>query len=587
MSRSAAVAPAVRISLALAGLAWTLPFLVPYHTYPLAGFYGEWLAFALGLGAAALLLWPRAWQPLHLPAVALAPFGLAVLVLLQWLLGRVTYTEQALTAALYLLWMMTMMVLGGALRREIGIAGLAVALAWWLLAGGLLSAVVALLQRYQLHTFLDPLIAQWGSGVPGNVGQPNHLANYIALALASLAYLVAAGKLPRISALALAPLLLFVMALTGSRSAWLYLLALVLLALWFHRRAPSLDSRRLVISSMLLVAGFVLMQWVASLQFTTHAPDVFTSGQKLFESTGSYSSRLALWREAWSIFLQSPLLGAGFGQFAWQHFELGVLGDKGQLPYNYAHNIVMHLLAETGLTGALIVLAGVVVWLAGLKRLETGLHGWWLLALLAVLGIHSMLEYPLWYATFLGIAALLLGAGATRFVVLEERGISRIAIAATLALGSFVTATTMESYRELERIVFEAHRSKAAVPAEPEFAEMLMRIHRESLLTPYVEYALSSALVPDRDRLKDKLDLNARVMHFYPAADVVYRHALLLALNGERAAALEQLHRAMTMYPDTRENYTRTLEMLAPRFPGTFEPLLEFVHTRTDSSAKR
>jgi O-antigen ligase len=590
MARSAAVAPAVRASLALAGLAWTLPFLQPSHAYPLTGFYSEWLAFALGLGAVTLLLWPRAWRPQQLPIVGLAPLGLAVLVMLQWLLGRVTYTEQALTAALYLLWTLAMMVLGSALRREIGIAAVAVVLAWSLLASGLLSAVAALLQYYQLHTLLDPLIAQRGSGgVYGNVGQQNHFADYIALALASLAYLTAAGKLRRAPAGVLAPLLLLVLALSGSRSAWLYLIALAVLGLWFHRRTPGPESRRLVICTLLLLAGFVLMQWLASLPFMIPEQGATTSARRLFEFVHGNSERLALWGEAWSAFLQSPLLGAGFGQFAWQHFLLGVDANTAAVPglFNHAHNIMMQLLGETGLTGALIVSAGIVAWLAGLKRLDAGLHGWWLLALLAVLGLHSLLEYPLWYAHFLGIAALLSGVGATRFLAVEGRGVNRTAFAVALALGWFVAATTLQSYLELERILFTAYRNESDIPAESEFTEVLMRVHRESLLTPYVEFALAFAIVPDRERLNDKLELNARVMHFAPADTVVYRHVLLLALNGEQAAALAQLQRAAALYPDTFASFARTLKAMASRFPETFEPLLEFVSTRTGPSAER
>lgn len=569
----------------------TLPFLVPFHAYPLASFYSEWLAFALGLGAASLLLWPRVWQPLRLPTVALAPLALSALILLQWLLGWIEYSEQALTAVLYLLWMVAMMVLGGALQREIGITELASVLAWALLAGGVLSAGAALLQHYQVHTFLDPIVAQRGpGGVYGNVGQQNHLADFSALAVASLAYLTASRRLHSVAAVALAPLLLVVMALTASRGTWLYLAALVVLAFGFNRRAPGPDSRRLAIVALALAAGFVLLQWAASLPFLIPEPRaVATEGRRLFDFAQGNSQRFALWREAWSTFLQSPLLGAGFGQFAWQHFQLGAAAGTAAAPglYNHAHNIVLQLLAETGLAGALIAAAGIAVWIAGLKRLQAGLHGWWLLALLAVLGIHSLLEFPLSYAYFLGIAALLLGAGATRFVAADGRGISRISIAVALLLGSFVAVTTLGSYRELERILFTAQRDESAIPPEPEFTEVLMRIHRESLLTPYVEFAMTFAIVPDRERLKDKLELNARVMRFAPADTVVYRHTLLLALNGEHAAALEQLRRAAAMYPGELPGYARTLAVLARRFPGTFEPLLEFVHTRAGPGAER
>ena len=114
-----------------------------------------------------------------------------------------------------------------------------------------------------------------------------------------------------------------------------------------------------------------------------------------------------------------------------------------------------------------------------------------------------------------------------------------------------------------------------------------MRIHRESLLTPYVEFAMTFAIVPDSEKLKDKLELNARVMRFAPADTVVYRHALLLALAGENAAALEQLRRAVAQFPAELPGYTRTLKALAGRLPGTFGPLLEFAHARAGPSAER
>jgi len=38
-------------SLILTGLMFVVPFLQPYHRFPIPSFYGEWLAFALGLAA--------------------------------------------------------------------------------------------------------------------------------------------------------------------------------------------------------------------------------------------------------------------------------------------------------------------------------------------------------------------------------------------------------------------------------------------------------------------------------------------------------------------------------------------------------
>src|SRR5262245_34629813 len=93
-----------RLSLYVLGLAWLVPFLLPYHRYPITAFYSEWLALALGLAGALLLLRAGSRERAEIPVVALAPLGLVMVLGLQLALGRVTYAEQALVAALYLAW---------------------------------------------------------------------------------------------------------------------------------------------------------------------------------------------------------------------------------------------------------------------------------------------------------------------------------------------------------------------------------------------------------------------------------------------------------------------------------------------------
>ncbi|MBF8253475.1 MAG: ABC transporter permease [Deltaproteobacteria bacterium] len=177
----------LRASVLLIGLAWTLPFLQPWHRYPLTSFYSEWLAFALGLGAALALLHRKFWQDAAPPVVTIAPVGLIVVLGVQAALGRMPYEEQALTATLYLLWASLLMVLGHTIRRELGMTPVATTLAWFLLAGGAISALVGLLQHYQISTPFDSLVGRKAAlQVYGNLGQPNHFAAYLTLSLASL-----------------------------------------------------------------------------------------------------------------------------------------------------------------------------------------------------------------------------------------------------------------------------------------------------------------------------------------------------------------------------------------------------------------
>src|SRR6185295_12968158 len=178
--------PLPRLSVCVLGLAWLVPFLQPYHRFPFASFYNEWLSLALGLAAALLLLRRESWLEDGVPALVAAPFGLILLIGLQGALGRVASAEQALLAVQYLAWAALLALLGRVLQRELGLDRAAETLAWFLLAGGLLSATAGFIQLYDIEGPLGRFVsARSGSVVYGNLAQPNHFAAYLAMACAS------------------------------------------------------------------------------------------------------------------------------------------------------------------------------------------------------------------------------------------------------------------------------------------------------------------------------------------------------------------------------------------------------------------
>jgi O-antigen ligase len=568
------------VSLVLAGLAWTVPFLQPVHRFPLTAFYSEWLAFALGLAAAAPLLRRESWRDAALPAAALAPLALIIVLGIQVALGRVPYAGQALMAGLYLLWALLLIVLGQWLRREVSLAPIATFLAWFLLAGGFLHALIGLAQHYGLHDPpLDALVARRQlPSVFGNLGQLNHYAASMTLALASTAYLYCRRSLPVAAAAAAAALFMSVLALTGSRSPWLYLAALVGLALLLDRLQRSDESRRLAVFTAWLLPSFIAAQMLVTLPFLHPAgAPIVTSADRLFQIASGVAPRLQLWREGWQMFLDAPLIGAGFGQFAWEHFLHQSADGAAAAPgvFNHAHNIVVQLLAETGIAGALIVATAAVVWIADLRNVKLAPEWWWLLALLSVIGIHSMLEHPLWYAYFLGVAALLLGFGAERRIAVRHGGGARAATALLVLLGCVNLAAVLPPYRDFERLVFGSAASAPASAQAQAFTAAMMRAHRDPLLEPYVELAFALGAPIGTDGLQERLELNTRAMRFAPVAAVAYRQALLLALAGDREAALVQLARALRAYPADAEKFFSELEELARRHPAEMTPLLE------------
>ncbi|MEJ1958755.1 MAG: Wzy polymerase domain-containing protein [Nitrosomonadales bacterium] len=588
LKQDPALSRLAKVSLMFVGLMWVWPFLYYRHAYPLTTFYQEWGAVVLGLCAMPVLVTQRFWKQPEIPRSVLLPVGMMLLVLLQFALGKIGYFSQALLFTLYLLWAALLIMLGQCLREEFGLPVLSTVLAAFLLVGAEISTLFGVIQHFHWHSFLDPVVTVKTSlAVFGNMGQPNHFANYISLGLISLGLLHSRWKLKLWQVGLLAVPMLFVLVLSGSRSAWLYLLFIVGLAFFWQRRDKT--NKSLLYYSLFLLIGFGLMNFVVQIPFLSGNHDsVTTFGRMMDAASGLESSgtgaadvdvkersiRLHIWYEAWLIFKQFPLLGAGFGQFGWQHFLLGPALHNTSIIglYNNAHNLVMETAAEMGLAGLLVLFGTLALWILQLYRSPRTLYHWWGGSLLAVLGIHSLLEYPLWYAYFLGVAAVTLGILDSSTYRLELRNIGRLSVASILLLGVLSMSQVWLGYRSLEEL------TSIRQPAESneDYFKKLFTLRSQALLQPYAEVVMNGMMEARAENLTESRELNENVMHFVPINTVVYREVILLALSGEQAAAQTQLERAIWAFP---EGYPAALDQInsfAMKDPTHFAALLEF-----------
>jgi O-antigen ligase len=610
------------ISLILVGLMWVFPFLHYRHENPLTSFDQEWWSAVLGLCSLTLLTLRDFWKKPEIPRVAQLPAALIAVLLLQVALNKIVYFEQALLYAMYFAFAALLMVLGARLRDYFGLTRLSLLLAIFLLIGAVSSAVIGVLQHFRWHTLLDSVIVmKVSSGVYGNLAQPNHFADYIAMGLISLGLLFQQDRFKSVYLVVLVAVLLFVMTLSGSRSSWLYLLMMSVLAWWMARRDAGL--RPLLSYSLSLVAGFALMHLVVLLPFLAGAENTPSTNtvvrlyRELLSNDAGVSSTVwmhfYMLHEAWMMFVQSPWLGVGFGQFAWQHFQL--------LPelranyifgfYNNAHNMIFQLAAETGSAGLLALLGSMAVWLSGIyKRYAISIRKtfvpaldqansmgdfqklatlsaahWWGYAVLGVLAIHSTLEYPLWYAYLLAIAAILLGAFDETRYRLSFHNAGRYSLIVILMLGSLSLFQLRFGYQKLK----DTLAMRIASGNNPEASQLtrngLIDGHGELLLSPYVDLYNFMYTEVNADNIKQKLALGSNVMRFAPIAPVLYRQIFLLGLDGQQEQGNQLLVQAIWSYPANVEAH-RKLVSLAEKDPAQFSALLEFANQQEQEHAR-
>ncbi len=527
----------------------------------------------LSLCALPLLVTKRNWAQPELPRIVLLPIGMMLLLLVQNLLGRVPSFDQTLLLTMYFLWMALLVMLGHRLKVELGLPLVVTCLAIFLTIGAELNTLAGFIQHFRWHTILDSMITvKTATAVYGNIAQPNHFANYIALGLVSIGFLHIRLSMRSWQTALLVMPMLFVMVLSGSRSAWFYLIFFAAISyLWQRRDKTYLPLFRYCFA---LLLGFALMHLVVQI------PLLESSGGEVTTLRESESGgiRLFLWKESLLVFANFPLMGAGFGQFAWEHFKLGSELRNVHIVglYNNAHNVVMQLAAETGLAGLSIFCATIGLWVLQAIKAPRSIYQWWGLAILSVIGIHSLLEYPLWYGYFIGIAAFLLGMLESKTYRLELRHLGRLSVAVMLLLGVLSAAQLFMGYKKLEASLAIRPLSNADTTYYTRLREKLVDVNNYALLRPFAELYMSSLIEVSPDHLAQKIALNEQAMRFVPIGTVVYRQAWLEALDGRLTEAKIQVERSIWSYPEDFRAAQAELKMLAFKDPTHFSSLLEF-----------
>jgi O-antigen ligase len=566
------------------GLMLTLPFLAPFKAPPIASFHPEAIAAALGLLALSVL--PLFASRLELPRIALLPLGVTVLIVVQLAAGKLVFHQVGLLAALYLLWAAALICLGGLLRRELGLERVVAHLAWFVLVGATSSAVLGWAQHIDSDALGSLMMPRSPDRVWANLGQSNQLADYLALGLASTAYLYATARIKLRWAAPALIALTYILALTGSRASWFYLIGLTAISAAFFVLERSQTNRRLVAFSVCAFLALPVLPWLAGVLIPGGAEATATATSRLGAAEFVLEERPRIWKAAWMIFEQAPILGVGMRQFGWHHFVVNA-----QLPEprvvgftDHAHNLLLQVLAEFGLIGLALVVILSVLWVVSLRRQPRSAATWWVWAGALVIAVHSMLEYPLWYTFFLGAAAVMVGMGDGRTIKLSlfrDRS-GRWLLIALLATGWLVLGQLVRDYLFLENfLAFRYRYMHATAEVNRQAKDLLLAVHRGSLLAPYVEFGLSRAISVDSERLEDKLKVNGRAMQLFPTDDMVYREAMLLGLHGDNAQAQLQWNLAAASYPDEEERALRVVKHRVADGLTQLAPLLEYARNRS------
>ena len=283
-----------------------------------------------------------------------------------------------------------------------GLTALDIARAWAIAA--LISSAMGLIQYFGAAESFSPWVFVSALGeASANLRQRNQLATLLAIGVLAVLWWQAHGLKTR-HALWMLALLTIGHAATASRTGLLHMLLICSLVVFWAYRCRLETSRLSARLGFWALAIYLLansaLPWALSVW---SGQDISDALSRMGHDEGC-GSRRVLWGNVLQLVGQKPWTGWGWDELKYAHYITPYGGGPEQRFCNIlgnAHNLPLHAAFALGIPFTLVlgllllaVLARAQPWLS---QKPTHQLAW---SVLAVIGLHSLLEFPLWYGPF-------------------------------------------------------------------------------------------------------------------------------------------------------------------------------------------
>lgn len=476
--------------------------------------------------------------------------------------------------------------------------------AGWL-AAALISALLALVQYFGFAALFSPWVNQPRLGEAyANLRQRNQFATLTSIGLVALIGWLAlrqkrrgsvpapsastgltgltglAGSFPFSSSARASPapaaegaplpfwaygaalLLALANAVSSSRTGLLQWLLIAALTAWWARTG----GRRWRVFTLQALLAYGLATLLMPVLFELVTGQTASSAlQRLAQGDALCSSRLTLWSNVLTLIAQKPWFGWGWGELDYAHFMALYPGPRFCEILDNAHNLPLHLAVELGVPAAVLICGALAfgVWRARPWQ-ETDPARQMAWGVLAVIGLHSLVEYPLWYGPFQIAVALCvvllcmphpptpsknsIQASNTAMAPCIRALIAMIMIA--------ILATVAISYTRVSQIYLPVDERSAA------YREHTLEKIRDSWLFPkQAQFAAFSITPLTPQNAAEIHTLALALLHYSPEPSVIEKLIESATMLNRDAEAVQYLARYRAAFP---ADYARWVQKNAP-----------------------
>lgn len=508
-------------------------WLLPNHYPPWTAFHADaWMAVSLvPLLVISVFL---SNEPVDWPDLSLIALVIVGIAWIQFSIGILSFAQQ--------IWMCTAYLMGFSLAVVVGYR-------WEKYQSGVLpeifffafvvaSFVSVWLQWSNWLRILDNEVTDiWSMGLSGNrpyanLGQPNNLATLLLLGILGCTWAFNARYIRGSVALLATCFLLTGLALTQSRTGLLSA-TFLLLTSWYWRHLWTKRHLHIFASALygFLLGLPTLLKWLHSTLFIGEDVNLHRVVQQ---------NELRL--EAWKLFIHAALERPwfGFGLAEVEHAQLVIAETLPGLgvTFGYTHNLFLDFVIWLGIPLGLLFSCYIFWWAWRASVAIKQAHHVIIFSAIAVVGIHAMVEFPLYYAYFLLPIGFLVGALSFQILKDSKISFSRWSFATFALSGIVLLGIIIHDYFKVESSYtawrFESARigvDKTPIGKPPDVL----------VLTHLRDWIRLARLDINEPLNSEKIQWMSRVTEAKPSANGLYRLALVLARNGDYCSAIKIL----------------------------------------------
>ena len=350
--------------LLLASILISLAWLSPYHAFPWLTFSSEMLSFAALLSLLAGLC----DQNFKVPKIQCLALPLTLIPLLQWICGDMIDFSSALLSSFYLLGFWFVAVAGYNLALQTDRAKLFTRISFTIMVVAAISSVIAILQWLNLDQHVYGVMEMRNNNRPfANFAQPNNMSTFLVMGLMACLYLFEQQKLKKSLLILVSIFILFAIALSQSRTAWV--VCLFFMAYWTYKtykypvRLRSPYMLFWVVFFALIIAILpIINQLVASLGViqvveTSSATELSTTGYMRYD----------IWAQMLLAIQQHPFMGYGWGKTSLAQLTVFNLHPSHEWVTS-GHNVLLDIIVWNGLPLGLLIIAYMACWILWLNQ---------------------------------------------------------------------------------------------------------------------------------------------------------------------------------------------------------------------------